>query len=169
MKKIYCPWRSEYTTDTAHGKHENATQDECTFCTRIAQQNDTENFIIKRGKHNVVFLNKYPYNAGHILILPIQHVAHLNKLSPEARAELMELLAQSETIMREALDAHGVNMGVNLGKAAGAGIPSHLHFHVLPRWHGDTNFLPTLADTKQVSFDLHELYEQLQKAFNSAK
>lgn len=165
MKKMYCPWRSEYTSGTAHTKNENATQGECIFCERIKQNNDTENLIILRDKHNVIFLNKYPYNAGHILIMPNEHIAHLSQLSREARTELMELLAQSETIMKKILGAHGVNMGVNLGKAAGAGIPSHMHFHVLPRWEGDTNFLPTLAETKQISFDLHEIYQKIQTAF----
>ena len=125
MKKMYCPWRSEYTSTTAHTRNENATADECIFCERIKHDNDTENFILYRGTHNVVFLNKYPYNAGHILIMPNQHLAQLGQLSPEGRAELMELLARSETIMKKTLSAHGVNMGVNLGKAAGAGIPAH--------------------------------------------
>lgn len=165
MKKLYCPWRGEYTLKTAHTKNEDAPADECVFCQRIAQTNDEENLIIKRGKHTVIFLNKYPYNAGHILIMPYEHVAQLTQLSTAARAELMEMLAQSEPIMRNTLGAHGVNMGVNLGKAAGAGIPSHLHFHVLPRWEGDTNFLPVLADTKQISFDLHEFYKKIKKAF----
>jgi ATP adenylyltransferase len=165
MKKLYCPWRSEYTVKTAHTKSDTSSSEECVFCQRIAQKNDAENFIIKRGKHNVVFLNKYPYNAGHILIMPYEHVAQLSQLSPQARTELMELLAQSEPIMRNTIGAHGVNMGVNLGKAAGAGIPSHLHFHVLPRWDGDTNFLPVLAGTKQISFDLHEFYKKIKKAF----
>lgn len=165
MKQLYCPWRSEYTLKTAHSNNENASADECVFCQRIAQKNDAENLIIKRGTHNVIFLNKYPYNAGHILIMPYEHVAQLTQLSAEGRAELMEMLAQSEPIMRNTLGAHGVNMGVNLGKAAGAGIPSHLHFHVLPRWEGDTNFLPALAETKQISFDLHEFYKKIKKAF----
>lgn len=165
MKKMYCPWRSEYTSDTGRSKDETATEAECTFCERIKQDNDEENYILLRGKHNVIFVNRYPYNAGHILIMPYEHVAQLNQLSPEARQELMELLSKSELIMKNILSAHGINIGLNLGKAAGAGIPSHVHFHVLPRWTGDTNFLPTIADTKQVSFDLNDLYKKLKKAF----
>src|SRR3989304_6372140 len=165
MQRMYAPWRSKYTTSTAHTKNENAAKEECTFCNRLKQKKDAQNFIIKRFKHNVVFLNRYPYNAGHILVMPLTHHDSLDKLSPEVRAEMMEILSQSAVIMKKTLEAHGANIGLNLGKAGGAGIPSHLHFHVLPRWTGDTNFLPALAETKQVSFDLKTIYKELKKAF----
>lgn len=165
MKLLYCPWRSEYTTDVAHTKNENATQDECVFCTQFKQKKDTEYFILKRFEYHAVMLNKYPYNAGHLLILPFNHVANLHELSKESRGELTELIMHSTQILKQTLDAHGFNVGLNLGKAGGAGIPSHLHYHVLPRYHGDTNFLPTLANTKQISFDLEEFYQKLKPEF----
>ncbi len=166
MKKLYAPWRSRYTQSTARGKKEKATEKECTFCTRLKQKKDSANFILKRFKHNVIFLNRYPYNAGHLLIIPIKHKDNLDKLSKETRAELMELITKSSTTLQKELGAQGINIGLNVGKAGGAGIPSHMHFHVLPRWVGDTNFLPTLTDTKQVSFDLNKIYKTLKKAFN---
>lgn len=165
MKKIYAPWRSKYTTNTARTKNENAKDKECVFCKQFKQKKDTQHFILKRTKHNAIMLNLYPYNAGHLLIMPLSHTATLDKLSKTARTELMELLSESAQVVKKIVGAEGVNIGLNLGKAAGAGIPSHLHFHVLPRWVGDTNFLPTLSDTKQVSFDLKKIYTQLKKGF----
>ena len=165
MKRIYAPWRSSYISDTARAKQEEATQHECLFCKQFKQKKDDQNFILKRFKHTIILLNRFPYNAGHLLIMPIKHTSDLSSLSKEARAELMELITQSATIVERELKADGINIGLNLGKASGAGIPSHLHFHVLPRWSGDTNFLPTLAHTKQISFDLSEMYKQLKKAF----
>lgn len=166
MKLLYCPWRSEYTTDVAHTKNENATQDECVFCIQFGQKKDPQYFILRRFGHHAVMLNLYPYNAGHLLILPLNHVANLYELSKEARIEMTELIMHSTRILKHSLDAHGFNIGLNLGKAAGAGIPSHLHYHVLPRYVGDTNFLPTLAHTKQIAFDLNEFYKKLKPEFD---
>lgn len=166
MNRIYCPWRSSYTIGIAHTKNENAPADACVFCTQFAQTKDEEHFILRRFEHHAVMLNLYPYNAGHLLILPFNHVANLHDLSKESRAELTELIMHSTQILKSAIDAHGFNIGLNLGKAAGAGIPSHLHYHVLPRYAGDTNFLPTLAGTKQISFDLVEFYKRLKPFFD---
>jgi ATP adenylyltransferase len=165
MKKLYAPWRSNYTTDTTRGKHDDTSAEECVFCTKLAANEDEKQYIIARFKHHAVLLNLYPYSAGHILILPYQHVKNMSDLSPEARTELMELITHSTNILKDTLKADGINVGVNLGKAAGAGIPSHLHWHVLPRWVGDTNFLPLLAETKAVSYDLNVMYKQLVEPF----
>ena len=165
MKRIYAPWRSSYTSKTARSKNENISSKECIFCQKIKEKKDSKNFILKRFKYNVIFLNRFPYNAGHLLIIPLQHTNSLDILTKAARTELMELLTLSSTILKNELMAEGINVGLNLGKAGGAGIPSHLHFHVLPRWIGDTNFLPTLSDTKQISMNLPTMYKQLKKAF----
>jgi ATP adenylyltransferase len=101
-----------------------------------------------------------------VLIIPLRHVANLNNLTPEERAELMEATNSTITLLTDTLGAQGINVGLNLGKAAGAGIPSHLHMHVLPRWNGDTNFLPTLSGTKTISFDLNDIYKKLHDAFH---
>ncbi len=165
MKRIYAPWRSPYAESTHRTKDEKASAKECVFCKQLQEKNDDQHFIIKRFKHNAIILNRYPYNAGHILIIPLAHKATLDTISKATRTELMELLSMSSHLIQKVLDAHGINIGLNIGKAAGAGIPSHLHFHVLPRWSGDTNFLPTLTDTKLISFDLQQVYELLKKAF----
>ena len=166
MKNLYAPWRASYSRKAATTKKENTTDKECTFCKRIKEKNDDENLILKRTPHAVIFLNRYPYNAGHILIMPKKHIGSLEKLSIKERSELMELINSSIEIMKKTLQAEGVNVGLNLGKAAGTSIPSHLHFHVLPRWIGDTNFLPALGNTKQISFDIHEVYRDMKKEFS---
>jgi len=167
MKRMYAPWRSSYAADTTQSKKVKTLARECIFCTMLKQKKDTQNLIIKRLKHCFIMLNKFPYNSGHLLIIPNRHTATLDKLSPAARTEIMEALTQAAGVLRTTIKAQGINIGLNQGKAAGAGIPSHLHFHALPRWAGDTNFFPTLADTKQVSFDLNEMYVLLKKPFGS--
>jgi len=169
MKLLYAPWRSTYTTDTAHTKNDNVSEKDCIFCQQFAQTEDEKYLILRRFEHNVVMLNLYPYNAGHLLLMPLRHHAHLNQMEQAARAELMELTMHAVDILTAVLGAHGVNTGFNFGKAAGAGIPSHLHMHALPRWVGDTNFLPALSQTKQISFDLHDLYKKLKPAFDNVK
>ncbi len=165
MNRLYAPWRSDYTSKTVRAKDPNATKDECVFCFVSNSKKDSENFILKRGKYNFAVLNRYPYNAGHLMVIPYSHTAQLESLSKAARTELMEMIAHASSVLKKTLNAEGINLGLNQGKAAGAGIPSHLHFHVLPRWMGDTNFLPLLSDTKQVSFDLNKIYKQLKKAY----
>jgi ATP adenylyltransferase len=167
MKMLYAPWRSEYTSDTHEGKNEKAPQEGCVFCNQFSSNKDVEHGIIKRFDNTIIILNKYPYNAGHILLLPIAHVSSLDQLKSSVRAELMELVNASVITVKEALNAEGVNVGINIGKAAGAGIPSHLHIHILPRWNGDTNYMPTIGQTKVISFDLNTIYTTLTKAFKS--
>lgn len=166
MKILYAPWRSEYSTAVnSEAKKEDTSKENCVFCTQLQAHTDEKYWILKRYQHNYIMLNKYPYNAGHLLILPLEHHQNFEQLSRDARAELMELISLSTQVLQKALNAQGFNIGANLGKVAGAGIPSHLHMHVLPRWSGDTNFLPVLAETKQVSFDLQKMYERLKEAF----
>ncbi len=169
MEMLYAPWREEYTTDTAHGPkgQETADASQCVFCTQFKAHKDDDYMILARYTHSYIMMNKYPYNSGHLLVLPIAHKANLDELPTEARTELMELITHSTSILKKELNAHGMNVGLNLGKAAGAGMPSHLHFHVLPRWNGDTNFLPTLANTKQISTDLVKLFFQLKPHFQN--
>lgn len=167
MDHLYAPWRSAYAHDKSPTRDENATTDDCIFCIQY-QNNDDENaFILRRLKHTIIMLNLYPYNTGHLLVLPITHVATLDALTKESRLELIEVIAASTTLLTQTLQAHGTNIGANFGKAAGAGIPAHLHVHILPRWPGDTNFLPLLANTKQISIDLHKTYHILKKEFLS--
>lgn len=157
MKHLYAPWRSGYLHNKQTGS--------CVFCKNCAETDDAQTFIIKRFEHCFVMLNLFPYNAGHLLIIPYEHQDSLEKLSQPARQEMMEVATKSITILKETLGAEAINIGLNLGgKAAGGSIPDHLHMHVLPRWLGDTNFLVTLADTKQISIDLADTYRKLSTA-----
>lgn len=165
MKRLYTPWRSSYASAVQGTKDPNATAADCAFCSQLKENNDVKNYILKRFQHSYVVLNKYPYNAGHLLVIPFEHKAQLHTLSLEARHELIDILNQAIQAVQSHLGAQGVNVGLNIGRAAGAGIPSHLHFHVLPRWDGDTNFLPTLANVKTISFDLNEMYLKLKPFF----
>lgn len=165
MERLYAPWRSSYARGIAASKKVKTSSKECVFCKAVKEQKDEQNFIIKRYKHTVIMLNRFPYNAGHLLIMPLAHKKNLHDLTPAARIELMELISRATHIVQKELKAPGINVGLNLGKEAGAGIPSHLHFHVLPRWKGDTNFLPLLAQTKQISFDLNSVYKELRDHF----
>lgn len=167
MKRLYAPWREKYTLATAQSNDKQLSKEECIFCEQFGQNKDETYLILKRLKNTIIMLNKYPYNPGHILILPINHVARLDELSQESRAELMEQITICCSLVTTVLKAHGINVGLNLGKAAGAGLPSHLHMHVLPRYNGDTNFLPTLGDTKQISIDLQVIFKQLKTGLES--
>lgn len=166
MKQLYCPWREKYSNDTSKIRQPDATETECVFCKQFKENNDAQNFILKRYKHNVIILNKFPYNAGHLMVIPLTHTSDIDQLSPEERAELIELTSRASTILRETLHAQGMNIGMNLGTRGGAGIPSHIHMHVIPRYDRDTNFLATVSGTKAISHDLHEIYEKLRPLFN---
>ncbi len=159
MDILNAPWRQKYVEQT----HKPRT--ECVFCEILKQDTDQENLVLGRYKHNAVLMNKYPYNAGHLLIIPLDHIDTLEGLTPEARAEMMELASAATGIIGKLFKNQGTNIGINMGKAAGAGIPEHLHTHVVPRWHGDTNFLPVIAGTKQISVDMAEMYQQLKPLF----
>ena len=165
MNRLYAPWRSLYAKSVHEGRSDHAAKNQCDFCIQLAANQDDRYFILKRFKQSFVCLNLYPYNAGHLMVLPNEHRANLYEISKEARTEIMEISCASTSILQEVLESEGVNIGLNMGKAAGAGIPSHLHMHVLPRWSGDTNFLPTLANTKLISFDLQEIFQKLKPAF----
>lgn len=164
MKHLYAPWRKKYMLDDRC----NTEPRVCAFCSCIAENNDPKHFILKRYTHCLVMMNLYPYNAGHLLVIPYAHAGTLEELTKETRTEIMEVTTLSNTILKNTLKAEGINIGLNIGgKVAGGSIPEHLHMHVLPRWAGDTNFLSTLAETKQISANLPELYAQLKDAFKA--
>jgi ATP adenylyltransferase len=160
MNNLFCPWRSDYSLST-NNTNTDTSEKGCVFCTQPKEHNDAYYYILHRAQHAYVMLNRYPYNAGHLLIIPFEHKASLEDYSTETQEELMRLCTLSCTILKRELKAEGINVGINMGRAAGAGMPNHLHMHVLPRWTGDTNFMPVLTGTKQISFDLREIYEEL--------
>lgn len=136
------------------------------FCNRIGSKTDSvENLIIHRGKFNVVILNKYPYNPGHSMVVPIRHIAEIEELSDVEAAEFFELTRQTVRMMKRAYHPQSLNIGMNLGRESGAGIPEHLHMHVVPRWTGDTNFMPVVGKTKIMSVPLDLVYEALRNEF----
>jgi ATP adenylyltransferase len=170
MNYLYAPWRGSYITKKANKDiEETNTTNSCVFCVKLAENNDTQNFILKRFKHNAIILNLFPYNAGHLMVIPLEHKKRPMDLDLQARQEFMELTANSITILEEDLKAEGINVGLNLGSPAGAGIPTHLHMHIIPRWPGDTNFMPIIAQTKPISLDLNLVYQDLKPLFDKIK
>ncbi|MGA9530360.1 MAG: HIT domain-containing protein [Candidatus Babeliales bacterium] len=166
MDILYCPWRSRYCASQQCDPNDHEAKKICVFCSMYQDhENEDQQFILKRYNHTIVHLNLYPYNAGHLLVVPLMHVGQLHHLSHEALNELMDVISLSSKIVQETLRADGVNIGCNIGNHSGGSITSHLHAHVLPRWEQDTNFLPTLSHTKHLSFDLHDIYQKLKSAF----
>ncbi len=155
MDKLWAPWRVKYVTELI-GKTKG-----CVFCRMLKEKNDKKNLILLRSALSFTVLNLYPYNNGHLLILPKRHVDDLSKLSKEETADLFELLNYSRGLLDKIMKPAGYNVGMNLGRAAGAGFPGHLHIHVVPRWKYDVNFMPVLAQTKVISASLKALYEKL--------
>jgi ATP adenylyltransferase len=155
MDKLWAPWRIQYI----QAKKTKG----CIFCLKPKQKKDKINFIIKRGKHVFSVLNIFPYNNGHVLICPYRHISDINKLSSNEWAEMLEFFNETTRLLKAKLKAQGFNIGFNLGKVSGAGIDKHIHAHIVPRWDGDTNFMPVLGDTKVISQSLEELYRILSK------
>jgi len=143
MQSLFAPWRYSYLVEAR-------TKGECVFCTALGRPDDESSLIVHRGTHNFVILNLYPYTNGHLMIVPNSHVAFPGDSTPEQRAEMIELASLCEQALRSAYQSDGINMGMNLGKAAGAGVENHYHLHVLPRWEGDTNFMAITAQTRVI-------------------
>ncbi len=161
MKQLWAPWRFQFINEKK--------KKGCIFCLFPRQKNDRENLIIHRGKKSFVILNKYPYNCGHLMVVPYQHTAQLKKLDSVTLVEMMRTVDLSVQYLTQTLKSQGHNIGLNLGLAGGAGIADHLHIHVVPRWAGDTNFMPVLADTKVMVDHLYDTYDRLFPLFNKNK
>lgn len=161
MKRLYAPWRTDYV----QRNRDQDMLDACVFCTQLSADTDDTFFIIKRYTLCAVMLNKYPYNAGHLLVIPYAHTSTLSQLTPDCLAQIMHVASHATDLLTKTVQAKGCNIGINIGRAAGASICDHMHMHVLPRWDGDTNFLPALTETKNISVDLVQIFEQLKKAF----
>ncbi|MBN1886278.1 MAG: HIT domain-containing protein [Candidatus Krumholzibacteriota bacterium] len=157
MDRVYAPWRSRYFTMQA--------QEGCLFCGIQKETNDAAVGILARGEHWFVILNAFPYTNGHIMVVARRHIERIGEIDRAAGAELLSMLAAAERAIDEAYRPDGMNVGVNRGPSAGAGIAGHLHFHLVPRWRGDTNFMTTLADTRVVSEDLGESWRRLKPFF----
>src|SRR3989338_2281521 len=155
MDKLWAPWRQTYVTQLI-GKTK-----KCVFCRIIKERKDKKNFIFVRTPYSFAVLNIYPYNNGHALIIPNRHVKDLAKLNKVERVDLMDLLIYTQKLLDKVLKPTGYNVGINLGRFSGAGIPGHLHIHVVPRWRGDVNFMPVTGETKVISQSLQALFDKL--------
>ena len=161
MDHLWSPWRYRYVTKTASVPDKPS----CVFCRIQASSDDNANLVIHRAERNFVVLNRYPYTSGHLMVVPYAHAASLNAVDGETASEMMRLTRQAEGILREVYTPKGVNIGMNIGECAGAGVAEHIHMHVLPRWPGDVNFMTAVAETRVLPEDLSVTFERLAGRF----
>ena len=157
MDRFWAPWRLSYVASAKPPSQ----HDRCFICAALAEKNDRENLLAWRGSHSLVVLNRFPYNNGHLLIAPNAHKGQLHELDAEETLEMQQTIARLVGILRDLMKPDGFNVGLNLGQAAGAGLPGHLHWHIVPRWNGDTNFMPVLSDTRVIVQSLDQLHTYL--------
>ena len=158
--RIWAPWRLAYVKDASKD-----IEEECIFCAKPAADDDEANLIVHRGESCFVILSLFPYTNGHLMVAPYEHVGRLQELAPETLTVMMGLAQTAMERLESIYDPHGYNVGFNQGRAAGAGVEHHIHLHVVPRWGGDTNFMPVIADTKVMPQTLEQSYEALKGAF----
>ncbi|HTC56127.1 MAG TPA: HIT domain-containing protein [Candidatus Sulfotelmatobacter sp.] len=160
MDYLWTPWRYAYVTSTAKTPG-------CIFCDAVKARDDAKTLIVYRGEHCFVILNAYPYTPGHVMIVPYAHLDELQKLPPAAANEMMALSQRMEQILRELYHPDGINLGMNIGKAAGAGVAGHIHMHVLPRWVADANFMSVVGETRILPETLQETWKRMRKVFKA--
>ena len=161
MDRLWAPWRIDYI--------KSEKEKGCIFCDKPAEGDDHSMLILYRGENSFVIMNLYPYNNGHLMIAPYQHTDSTHELNSSSRSEIMELADQIMTIQKNIMTADGFNYGANIGYSGGAGIADHIHFHIVPRWTGDTNFMPVLGHTKVQMQGLQETYNDLRPHFDKLK
>ena len=158
LQRLWATWRMKYVSGL------DREVSDCVFCEITKSEDGPGNLVVHRGESCYIVLNLYPYNNGHGMIIPYRHVADLEDLSDEERLEMMQLAGTLKRALEEGLKAQGFNLGINLGRAGGAGIPGHLHLHVVPRWSGDTNFMPVVGETKVLPESLEDTYRRVRDA-----
>ncbi|RKY60449.1 MAG: HIT family hydrolase [Candidatus Neomarinimicrobiota bacterium] len=159
MKRLWAPWRIEYI--------KGPKEEDCFFCRYLHEKKDTVNLVLYRSNNAMVMMNYYPYNNGHLMIAPNQHTSEISELDDMTKLELMNLIAHCQKALTKHLNAQGFNIGINYGEVAGAGLKEHLHIHIVPRWNGDTNFMPVTGHTKVVSQGLKETWKTLYNYFKN--
>ena len=157
MERLWAPWRAPYILGPK--------EEGCLLCRIGGEDKDTQNLVLRRGRLCFVMMNLYPYNTGHLMVVPYRHEKDLERLSEEEIREMMRMAGKSIEVLKRAMSPQGFNLGINLGDIAGAGVEGHLHLHVVPRWKGDTNFMPVASRTKVISQDLQETYRSLRKTW----
>ncbi|MFA5060460.1 MAG: HIT domain-containing protein [Candidatus Omnitrophota bacterium] len=163
MDKLWAPWRLKYVSSLAKKTKG------CVFCRIQRSKDDKKNYVFLRTKHSFSVLNIYPYNNGHVLVMPNRHVNDLSKMTSAEKADLFQLMEKTQNVIACALSPRGFNIGINVGRAAGAGFPGHIHIHIVPRWMGDMNFMPITGNTKVISQSLDMLYQVLKKCAHAKK
>tara|TARA_B100000700_G_scaffold330905_1_gene459913 strand:- start:103 stop:591 length:489 start_codon:yes stop_codon:yes gene_type:complete len=158
MDRLWAPWRLEYI--------KGPKEEGCVFCNRTQSSNDKESLILYRGRFCFVIINLYPYNNGHLMIVPYKHESDLLKVDLKTKMEILTLVDKTIKILTTQFNPNGFNFGANIGKAGGAGIADHIHYHLVPRWNGDTNFMPIISETKILVQSLNEIYDQLKPEFD---
>jgi len=161
MNQLWAPWRMAYIADI------DKAGTGCVFCAKVSEEDDRKHLILHRGKTCFVIMNLFPYNNGHLLVIPYAHVAEIGAIDRDTSTELWDLLCRAQRALRETMHPDGFNIGINLGRTAGAGIDTHLHAHIVPRWNGDTNFMPVVGETKVISQERGATYDTLLPAFRS--
>jgi ATP adenylyltransferase len=159
MQQLFTPWRHAYITAGSE------TDSGCFFCAAARNPDDPNGLVVHAARHHLVMLNLHPYSSGHLMVAPLEHQATPQESGPEARAEFWPLVLKTQRILAEAYNPHGFNLGLNVGAAAGAGVPGHFHFHLVPRWTGDTNFMTVLAEVRLIPEDLRRSRERLRALF----
>lgn len=157
MERLWAPWRIEYI-------QRSKDDDGCVLCAAAARSEDNETLVIHRGAYNFIIMNRYPYSPGHLMVAPYLHTADLADLDGAAGTEHLELIKLCVQVLSDTTRSDGFNIGLNLGRVAGAGLDTHLHTHVVPRWQGDSNFMPVIADTRVLSEGLSSMYSKLRAA-----
>jgi ATP adenylyltransferase len=160
MERLWAPWRMQYINS------ESGPADGCIFCDKPREDRDAENYILYRGDLAFIMMNAFPYNNGHLMIAPYSHVADMSLLSEAEQCDIMKLTTLGCEVLKATIHPHGFNIGINLGQVAGAGIADHIHVHIVPRWNGDTNFMPVIADTKVMPEALSSTYDMLKAEFD---
>lgn len=158
MDYLWSPWRMKYIM-------QNEPTPGCIFCNALEIEDGADNLIVARGKRSFVIMNRFPYTSGHVMVVPFDHRPSFEEIDPQTRAEMMELITASMRLLRELYAPEGFNVGANVGAVAGAGVADHTHFHVVPRWGGDTNFMSTLAGTRVLPESLEDTYQRLSQAW----
>jgi|SRR5579875_312644 len=157
MDFLWTPWRYRYLSEPVKA-------DKCIFCEALALNDDAKTHIVFRGQLSFIILNRFPYTTGHVMIVPYQHVGELSQCDPQALAEVMRLAQKMQSVLASTYHPEGFNLGMNLGRCAGAGVTGHIHMHLLPRWAGDANFMTTVAETRLEPEELSTTFERLKRA-----
>jgi len=158
MDRLWAPWRINYLNKSRRKKQR------CIFCSARRAASDRKHLVILRSTYSLVILNIFPYNNGHLMAAPKRHIADISRLSEVELLDLIAVVNKAKSLLDKVIKPQGYNIGINIGRVSGAGFPGHIHIHIVPRWQGDTNFMPTVADTKVISQSLEELYDKINNA-----